>query len=835
MSQQILRESPERTRQHVERRKFSPDSARSFQGELHPVARLQRMLGNRRLAQLIQARQLTREGEIIGLQRKLTVGAASDRYEQEAERVAREVMNVPDAMAAASAQRAPSSAPVQNQTLQTRATEEKKAEPIPARSAGARHDTFEAGANVEAQVNLSKGRGSPLPHAVRAYMEPRFGVDFSHVRVHTGSDALQMNQAVGAQAFTHGSDIYFGADHSPTNLKLTAHELTHVVQQTGGVPLQTKKRAEAGAPPGPDPSIQRIPVVPTADDREENGAEPVSRQTESTTPRPSVSEETAEPGGDGAGRQGEEMVVDAKLMLELAATGLGLHELTIEGSVGRGGKNRPRDVAAVAARLLALGYPPGSTLSDLADAIKRYQAEVVGMTRQDGRVDPGGKTILALAAMKRAPAAAEPPAATPAPATPPPAAEPPAAPPPAATPTPAAAGPRGTPQDPELAQLVAAARNPQVDAAADNLADLEKKFMGLKRSSSSNEEVGKERDELVEGFRSLRTQIAAFDKAGLDPKVAAALKTGFYRAINAISPFYYQKLNIILEFDRVNKTTGKVVHIYNTCNITSLAMTLEALGKSAADYKYKALIPPIAQVFEKDVKAREEGGRAHEKVGTELSGLRLPDYIAMAAIVWQMGYKKGSPEEILKGANDAFNNVASAKAVKKLAEDFGASATIGEFKLDPGAKKDAGQRALKQFGAKHSTQALVKAEVAMRLREIERRLERETKPAKRAKLEKEKAELQAKLAKMGPLSDAAIESVLPLEQYKQAVLKQIGPELDSGRQIVAGQYHHFVRLQAVTDEFVIKDDPGGFTRGNMQLTWEEARAMGLFWHWILIG
>jgi hypothetical protein len=231
----------------------------------------------------------------------------------------------------------------------------------------------------------------------------------------------------------------------------------------------------------------------------------------------------------------------------------------------------------------------------------------------------------------------------------------------------------------------------------------------------------------------------------------------------------------------------------------------------------------------------EEEGRAHGKVGKELSGLRLPDYIAMAAIVWQMGYKTGSPEEILKGGNAAFNNVASAKAVRKLAEDFGATATYGEFKLDPGAKKDAGLQALKEFGAKHFKPAGEKAEAETKMREIERLLERETKPAKRAKLERDKAELQAKLDKMRPLSDAAIESVLPLEQYKRIVLAQIGPELDRGRQIVVGQHNHFVRLQAVTDEFVIKDDPGGHMRGNMQVTWEEARAMGLFQKWILIG
>jgi hypothetical protein len=51
-----------------------------------------------------------------------------------------------------------------------------------------------------------------------------------------------MNQAVGAQAFTHGTDIYFGAGKSPAVSDLTAHELTHVVQQTGGVQRQIQRR-----------------------------------------------------------------------------------------------------------------------------------------------------------------------------------------------------------------------------------------------------------------------------------------------------------------------------------------------------------------------------------------------------------------------------------------------------------------------------------------------------------------------------------------------------------------------------------------------------------------
>src|SRR5499427_8418740 len=116
-------------------------------------------------------------------------------------------------------------------------TEEDETELIQAKSAGALTESFGAGADVETQVSQSKGRGSPLPDAVRTYMAPRVSVDFSQVRVHTGRDAIHMNRDVGAQAFTHGSDIYFGEGHSPSNLELTAHELTHVVQQTGGTAL----------------------------------------------------------------------------------------------------------------------------------------------------------------------------------------------------------------------------------------------------------------------------------------------------------------------------------------------------------------------------------------------------------------------------------------------------------------------------------------------------------------------------------------------------------------------------------------------------------------------
>lgn len=119
--------------------------------------------------------------------------------------------------------------------LQRQPAIEEEAEPIQAISAASVSESFEAGEDIESRLSRSKGSGSPLPDPVRNYMEPRFGVDFGHVRFHTGSDSLQMNRDIGAQAFTHGSDIYYGPGSSPTNLELTAHELTHVVQQTHGI------------------------------------------------------------------------------------------------------------------------------------------------------------------------------------------------------------------------------------------------------------------------------------------------------------------------------------------------------------------------------------------------------------------------------------------------------------------------------------------------------------------------------------------------------------------------------------------------------------------------
>jgi hypothetical protein len=91
------------------------------------------------------------------------------------------------------------------------------------------------GPGLQNQIHSLKGGGHTLPKSVRSYFEPRFGADFSRVRVHNDSQAAHAARSLNARAFTIGRDMVFGArQYSPGSLagkKLMAHELTHVVQQ----------------------------------------------------------------------------------------------------------------------------------------------------------------------------------------------------------------------------------------------------------------------------------------------------------------------------------------------------------------------------------------------------------------------------------------------------------------------------------------------------------------------------------------------------------------------------------------------------------------------------
>ena len=98
----------------------------------------------------------------------------------------------------------------------------------------------------------ARGQGKPLDDAVRGTMESRFGADFGSVRVHADEAAADSAQAIGAKAFTQGSDIVFGAGRyqpgSGAGQQLLAHELAHVVQQSrGGSSTGAEARADSAA------------------------------------------------------------------------------------------------------------------------------------------------------------------------------------------------------------------------------------------------------------------------------------------------------------------------------------------------------------------------------------------------------------------------------------------------------------------------------------------------------------------------------------------------------------------------------------------------------------
>ena len=98
--------------------------------------------------------------------------------------------------------------------------------------------TPEVTPEITSHLHALPGKGRPLPESTRAFFEPRFGHDFSQVRVHTDTQAAHSAQAIHAKAYTIGRNIVFNTGHYQPHTTggqhLLAHELTHVVQQTGG-------------------------------------------------------------------------------------------------------------------------------------------------------------------------------------------------------------------------------------------------------------------------------------------------------------------------------------------------------------------------------------------------------------------------------------------------------------------------------------------------------------------------------------------------------------------------------------------------------------------------
>ena len=102
------------------------------------------------------------------------------------------------------------------------------------------------GDSIESDINSNISGGEPLPIGVRRFMEPRFGADFSNVRIHRSAQSAALNRQLKAQAFTTSNHIFFGEGNfkpeSSQGRELIAHELTHTIQH--GAAAQQRGRLQ---------------------------------------------------------------------------------------------------------------------------------------------------------------------------------------------------------------------------------------------------------------------------------------------------------------------------------------------------------------------------------------------------------------------------------------------------------------------------------------------------------------------------------------------------------------------------------------------------------------
>ncbi|CAD5981041.1 eCIS core domain-containing protein [Planktothrix agardhii] len=188
----------------------------------------------------------------LSLQKKLTVGAAGDKYEQEADIVAEKVVKKINTSATEKAtsskgvQRQEEEEEIQAKPDNSAIQREGEEEEIQAKS---QNKTLGGGAvstDIETTIQSAKSVGSPLDAGLQRKMGKAMGADFSGVKVHTDSQSDKLNRSLSSRAFATGPNLFFKrGEYNPgsrSGQELIAHELTHVVQQ-GASPIQSKRES----------------------------------------------------------------------------------------------------------------------------------------------------------------------------------------------------------------------------------------------------------------------------------------------------------------------------------------------------------------------------------------------------------------------------------------------------------------------------------------------------------------------------------------------------------------------------------------------------------------
>jgi hypothetical protein len=195
----------------------------------------------------------------LPIQAKLTIGQPGDKYEQEADRVASQVVQQINSPGST---QSPQGQSVQRQELEEEELQAKpeitslqrqelEEEELQAKFTLQRQEAIgggEASTDLDTAINSARGGGQSLDAGLQRSMGQAMGADFSGVKVHTDSQSDQLNQSIQAKAFTTGQDVFFrqGAYQpgSREGQELIAHELTHVMQQGSASQIQRLSEEE---------------------------------------------------------------------------------------------------------------------------------------------------------------------------------------------------------------------------------------------------------------------------------------------------------------------------------------------------------------------------------------------------------------------------------------------------------------------------------------------------------------------------------------------------------------------------------------------------------------
>lgn len=214
----------------------------------------QRYLGNSYLQSVVEGPQAERQESSpsvanqaqrpMRIQAKLKISQPGDKYEQEADRIADLVVQMPEPMVPQQTEGdeyLPQTKPLCDQITAIVQSGQTASQPSMVTP------------ELESRIRALRGRGRPLPESARAFFEPLFGYDFGQVRVHTDASSAGLTSALNAQALAVGKEIVFGVGQYTCDSKerrgLLAHELTHVIQQ-GPNPQSSHLNLLQKQPPG---------------------------------------------------------------------------------------------------------------------------------------------------------------------------------------------------------------------------------------------------------------------------------------------------------------------------------------------------------------------------------------------------------------------------------------------------------------------------------------------------------------------------------------------------------------------------------------------------------